>query len=288
MRKYVLGAVAFSLLVPVTAEAQVAYGLVGSDRIITFDAATPGTITSNFAIVGLEAGAFLTGIDLRPANGQIYTLATSGNLYSLTSGGGVYTANLVGNIAVGNTGSGFGIDFNPTVDRLRFINDTDQNLRINPGTAVTLTDTAIGGGFDIIGSAYTNNFPGASTTILYGIDAATESLVRSTNPNGGVYVTVGSLGLGSFSADSRVGFDVFSGAGTNTAYLALNDAFYTVDLSTGGATLIGSIGASNVRGLTLQLGVPEPATWALMIIGFGAIGASMRSSRRKGASLAAA
>jgi len=33
--------------------------------------------------------------------------------------------------------------------------------------------------------------------------------------------------------------------------------------------------------------VPEPATWAFMIIGFGAVGASMRSARRK-TSLAAA
>ena len=28
-------------------------------------------------------------------------------------------------------------------------------------------------------------------------------------------------------------------------------------------------------------GVPEPATWVMMIIGFGAVGAAARSSRRK-------
>ncbi len=28
-------------------------------------------------------------------------------------------------------------------------------------------------------------------------------------------------------------------------------------------------------------GVPEPATWAMMLIGFGAVGSAMRRSRRK-------
>ncbi|MGH6986311.1 MAG: PEPxxWA-CTERM sorting domain-containing protein [Caulobacteraceae bacterium] len=30
-----------------------------------------------------------------------------------------------------------------------------------------------------------------------------------------------------------------------------------------------------------QVGVPEPATWALMLVGFGGLGATMRSARRK-------
>jgi hypothetical protein len=34
-------------------------------------------------------------------------------------------------------------------------------------------------------------------------------------------------------------------------------------------------------------GVPEPATWAMMLVGFGGLGAAMRSARRKQAALAA-
>ena len=30
-------------------------------------------------------------------------------------------------------------------------------------------------------------------------------------------------------------------------------------------------------------GVPEPATWAMMLVGFGAIGATLRGSRRRAA-----
>ena len=279
--KSALFAIPLTLLVPLSvAQAQTAFGLQGADRIVTFDAATPGTILSNRAIVGLGAGEVLTGIDVRPANGRIYTLATSGNLYSLQSSGGSFVATLTGNIATPIVGSNFGIDFNPVPDRLRFVGDGDQNLRINPNNGVTIVDGAINPStLNLIGAAYINNFAGATATSLFGIDSLTASLVRSTNPNAGSYVNVGSLGLGPIGTDARVGFDIFTNLGTNSAYLALNDGFYTVDLNTGAATSVGTFGAANIRGLTLQLarGVPEPSAWALMILGFGLIGGAMRN-----------
>jgi hypothetical protein len=164
-------------------------------------------------------------------------------------------------------------------DRLRFVNDGDQNFRINPNNAVTIVDGSINpASLNLIGAAYTNNFAGATATSLWGIDSLTASLVRSTNPNAGSYVNVGSLGVGPVSGDARVGFDIFTQAGANSAYLALNDSFYTVDLNTGAATTVGLIGASNIRGLTFQLGrgVPEPSAWTLLICGFGLVGARLR------------
>ncbi len=136
---------------------------------MTFDSATPGTVASSLAITGL-GGDVLTGIDLRPATNQLYSVATNGNLYSLSLSGGGYAASLVGDIGT-LTGAGYGLDFNPTVDRLRFIGDTDQNLRINPANAVTITDATIRDAgsnavFDIVGSAYTNSFAGATGTTL--------------------------------------------------------------------------------------------------------------------------
>ncbi len=44
----------------------------------------------------------------------------------------------------------------------------------------------------------------------------------------------------------------------------------------------------NTADIVVTPGVPEPATWALLLIGFGAIGATMRTTRRKPASLLAA
>ena len=264
-------------LVPGLGQAELVFGLTADNRIVTFDSASPGAVASSRAIAGLGAGDVLTGIDLRPATGGLYSVATNGNLYRLDASGPAYTAILVGNIGVGLTGAGFGIDFNPTVDRLRVVDDTDQNLRINPNSAVAITDTTIGGGFDIIGSAYTNSFSGALTTTLYGLDAAGDQLLRSTNPNGGVYVAVGPLGV-PLSATDRVGFDI-SGR-TGGAYFNVGSQFFTVSLGSGAATLVGSLGSGELVGLTANGNVPEPSAWALMIAGFGLAGLALRGRRR--------
>lgn len=48
-------------------------------------------------------------------------------------------------------------------------------------------------------------------------------------------------------------------------------------------------GLSGVLTITEMSGVPEPATWAMLLIGLGAIGAAMRTARRReGAALTAA
>lgn len=276
MHKLILGITALAAAAAASpTQATTFYGLVDSTRIVTFNDATPGVIVGDSLIVGLGAGEVLTGIDVRPADRNIYGLSTSGNLYRLTRSGGVYVANLVGNTAVPVVGTNFGIDFNPVPDRLRFVTDGDQNLRINPNNAVTIVDGAINpASFNLIGSAYTNSFSGALATSLFGIDSLTGTLARSTNPNAGSYVTVGSLGVGPIGSDARVGFDI---VGNRNAFLALNDAFYSVDLNSGNATLIGQIGAQNIRGLTAN--IPEPATWAMLICGFGFLGAALRRVR---------
>jgi hypothetical protein len=48
---------------------------------------------------------------------------------------------------------------------------------------------------------------------------------------------------------------------------------YTLNSPSGGATLSGNASF-------YQAAVPEPATWALMLIGFGGIGMAMRRRRR--------
>jgi hypothetical protein len=187
-------------------------------------------------------------------------------------------------------GSSFAFDFNPTVDRIRVTSDADQNLRLNPlNGALAATDGPLayaagdanaGANPNVVGSAYTNSFNGASTTTLYNIDSNLDILVRQDPPNNGTLNTVGSLG---FNTGSGVGFDIapFS----NLALASLTGAngissLFNINLGTGAATSLGVIG----NGLTIRdiaIAVPEPETVALMLVGLGGLFASRQRTRRK-------
>lgn len=283
--------IAASLVIATPAAGETVFGLTQSSRIVTFDSTNPGTIVSSSPITGLDRGVSLRGIDFRPADGQLYALGTNGNLFRLTLNGNTYQATDLGALTTAPQGASYGFDFNPTVDRLRITSDSNQNLRVNPTVnppAATVDGMLTLNGssnIDLVGAAYTNNFAGATTTTLYGLDAFTSALVRSTNANNGTYTNTnlnggifGPLGV-TFGTSDLVGFDI-SGI-TGAGFFSLNDGFFSIDLNSGAASRIGTVGAGNLIGLSLApaAAVPEPATWALMLLGFGAIGASMRRRR---------
>jgi hypothetical protein len=130
-----------------------------------------------------------------------------------------------------------GFDFNPTVDRIRVVSDSRINVRLNPnnGTVAAL-DGGLNPGIPMIsGAAYTNNFPGATTTILYDIDAIAGKLYKQDPPNNGSLVEVGNLGL---TATSSNGFDIGGTSDKAWALLKVNNAtrLYQINLMTGAAT----------------------------------------------------
>jgi len=249
------------------------------NQLLTIDAATPGSVTTVGAITGLQGGESIFGIDFRPATGQLYGLGSTSRLYTINTA--TATATQVGSAgAFTLSGTSFGFDFNPTVDRIRVTSNAGQNLRLNPNDGtLTSTDTALNGATTTaMGSAYTNSFSGAVTTSLYALDANSDALYLSSNPNGGTYGLVGSLGINSLA---NVGFDIaFPG---NVGWAALSvvpgtSQLYTIDLGTGAATLVGSIGSEQtITGLAVTPGaVPEPSTVLITLTGLGLIGASWR------------
>ena len=279
-----LGAATAALALSATsASAERLFGLTSDNRIVTFNSTNPGVTTSSGAITGLGAGEVLTGLDLRPANRVLYTLSTSGKLYSIAknASGSDYSATLVGSLAtaagapVTLQGARYGFDFNPVADRLRVITDFDQNLRINPANGVTIVDGVLSGpGAEAyVGAAYTNSRAGATATQLYALDASGNQLALSSSPNAGTYNDIGVVTGVDFGGLNNVGFDI-SGA-TGVAFFNNGNALYTINLQTAAATSLGTIGAGSLIGLTAGA-VPEPATWALMILGFGAVGGAMR------------
>jgi Domain of unknown function (DUF4394) len=255
---------------------------------VTFDSATPGTIGSSVAITGLQVGETVLGIDRRPANELLYGLGSTSHIYTINTTTGVATAVSATPFAPALTGTAFGFDFNPVPDRIRVVSTDTTNFRLNPNDGTLAgTDTPLayaagdsGAGLTprVVGSAYTNNFSGTSVTTLFGIDSNRDVLVMqggpngTPSPNGGVLTTIGS-GLG-FNTSDLVGFDVSGTSGVAFASLTPPTGgasqLFTIDLTTGTATLVGTIGGGlTLTGLAADVGsatVPEPASLVLLSI----------------------
>jgi hypothetical protein len=227
-----------------------AAGLTTDNRIVTFDTGAPSTLLSSVPVVGLQPGESLLAIDYRPLTGLLYAIGSTSRAYLITSTGQATQVGPVFGVAL--SGTAFGVDFNPAADRLRIVSNSGQSMRWDPTTGtIVANDTALSPPGDVVAAAYTNNDQdGATPTTLFGIDAATDALVRIggpdgfPSPNGGAVTTIGPLGA---DTSERAGLDVPLGAST-TAFALLTvggvSQLHSVDLATGAATLIGAVGPS--------------------------------------------
>jgi uncharacterized protein DUF4394 len=237
--------------------------LTTTNNLVNFMSSSPGSFSSR-PITGMAAGEYAVGIDFRPAPplGRLYALGNLGQLY-LVANPSSGAASAVGAGGIALSGTEFGVDFNPTVDRIRVISDANQNLRLHPDSGVLVSsdgalayasgDANFGQDPEGTGAAYTNNVSGATTTVLYDIDSGLDILATQAPPNAGTLNTVGSLGVDVLAVN---GFDI-SGS-TGTAYAALNvggpqSVLYTINLMTGAATSVGTIGCyEQIRGLSVN------------------------------------
>lgn len=249
------------------------FGVTSANNLVRFSSATPGTIDGSVAITGLQSGETILGIDVRPATRQIFALGSTGRLYTLNPRTGLAT--FVSTLSTAPSGASFGVDFNPVPDRLRSTSDADQNLRTNVDTGAVTVDGALayatgdpnaGQNPSIVGSAYTNNFAGATATTLYGIDSNLDILVTQNPPNSGTLNTVGALGV---NTSDVVGFDIANGSGTAFAVLTVGGTagLYTINLTTGAATLVGLVGGTGtIRAITVANLFPNPIDEVLLFV----------------------
>lgn len=121
--------------------------------------------------------------------------------------------------------------------------------------------------------AYSNNFGGATSTVLRGVDISGDPdvLVTHTNPNGGTLMTT--LGL-PFNA-TLISYDI-SGI-TGIPYFAVTGPdgtlsnFFTAGAS--GAVLVGPIGGgAPVVGIAARVGAPVPEPGTMTLLGLGLLG----------------
>jgi hypothetical protein len=200
------------------------------------------------AITGLDGDASLVGIDFRPANGALYGLGNTGGIYTIDTTTAVATKVAQANAAL--SGAVFGVDFNPTVDRLRVVSDTGQNIAINVDDGATAANTALtiagASAIGVTGAAYTNNDADPNTgTTLFDIDTTNDQVAIQAPPANGTLGPTGKLGVDTTAA---VGFDIFADQryGTTVSNRALasltvggRSALHSVDVLTGRADLRG-------------------------------------------------
>jgi hypothetical protein len=248
------------------------FGLTADGDYATFNRAAPGKLCTGGAVSGLPADVSLLGIDTRPATGQIVGVGSDNTLYAVTNAGvatelcdlAADPADVTAPFATLPTEATFGVGFNPVPDRLRVIASSGENLRINPtpngaGQCLVTTDTPISGATSVTTAAYTNAIAGTASTALYGVDSGTDSLVRigndpangiandPGNPNSGVATTIGSLGLGDVAGSDAMLIDGRSNGVllATAATDATASTLYTVNLGTGAATAVGTIGGGS-------------------------------------------
>jgi hypothetical protein len=225
--------------------AETAFALNGRNQLIRFDTNTPAFTDSAVNIRGLQPGEGLLAIDFRPANGMLYGLGSHSRLYviDLTTG----LASPIGNAPFSPPleGTEFGFDFNPTVDRIRVISNTGQNLRLHPDTgAVAAVDGRLNSDpiapYKAVGAAYTNSVAGATSTTLYVLDAELRALLTQNPPNDG---KLNLVGMAPIDLSEVAGFDISPRSGT--AFVAARvrgsamSALYEVNLSTGATFQLG-------------------------------------------------
>jgi len=228
---------------------------LGDDgTLLVFALGQPGTVRK---VTPKGTSGRLVGIDERPADGHLYGLAGTSDLYRVDPTSGAAT--LVGTLTVpfdGEQRSGF--DFNPQADRLRLVSAEGQNLRVHPGLGATAVDRPLAwvpGDPNashrprVTAAAYTNNIPEAPTTKLFVIDGERNVLALQDPPNDGRLRTVGPLGV---DFGPLGGFDIVTDTqGTDTAYAASGATLYTIDLTTGAATVLGTIGDGTAHVVSL-------------------------------------
>jgi hypothetical protein len=243
------------------------YAVDSQNHLVTFDSANPGVLTSartiklpslnlydsNRPTERIVSMAFRTADG--PATTRLWGLTNYGNIVPVNIGGADIGTPAIKVSNLNGTAFGFGFDPTSTVNML-LVSNMEQNLRIkfNTGEVFAQTQLSYYGGSpadpNVVAFAYDNNLSGGVQRTPYMIDSAADALVMLQTPySDGVIKTVGPLGV---NASELTGLTIYTtgtvGSPVNTAFASITSPgdsvskLYTIDLSTGAATLVGTIG----------------------------------------------
>ena len=281
-----LGLCAAAFAVPALAQTTLdkirLYAVSESHQLIAVSAADPQKITRSVTLYGLAPNERVLGIDYRVAYGVMFALGSSGRVFTVDVDSGALKPVGDAPFALALEGERFGFDFNPAADRIRIVSDRGQNLRAHPETGALVDfkpdteglqpdgalafcsdDANAGHTPRVIAAAYTYNNDNEKLTTNFAIDGELGALVRQgsvegaepvVSPNTGQLTTVGALGV---AAITDAHFDISDVTNTALAALTTRDVptptLYRIDLATGQANAIGTIGNGEpLRGIAIE------------------------------------
>ncbi len=222
----------------------------------------------------------MLSIDVRPADRNVYAVTNAGGLYTVNaaSGAATFKATLTADTldadlpySVADLASGIAMDVSPAANQLRIFNGNGKNLRVNLDTGVTTSDATLDASrlspasAGVTAISYTNGFAGTQTNTLYLLDTTNNRLLTTPGgATGGVLANVGSFNIPD-DVQAVAGFEI--NAVNNSAFAALqvgtnagsSSDLYSISLTNGAATRIGTIGA-NARVRKITYASPPVAT----------------------------
>ena len=212
---------------------------------------------ASIAAIGISTSASAQLVDNADGTITVSGVGTGGTAVINFDGnsGGAFIPGLTAQLSLtftGLVGNDYGFSY--------VLNNTSSITSRISGFAFNVNPLAVGGSADglfsdvIVGGAYPNG--------VGDVDVCLNNNGASCQGGGGTGVLTGASGNGTFTLDF--------GANAPTS-ITLSDFFtryQSLQVGTGSGT------GSQVPG------VPEPGTWAMMLIGFGATGVAMRRRRR--------
>ena len=254
---------------PKTTGKYTVYGLSSTGDLVAFDTKTPANVTNTVTVSGLPSGQSLVHIKFRPADGLLYGVTSANEVCQVDPASGIATL-ISSTVFDPSVLPDVIMAVDPVADQLRVI-AVETNLRVSPidggllATAAPVAFATGDAGFgmtpQLAGIAYDPDAAGASGTTLYGLDTTTQSLVQigdaadstTDSADTGALHTIGNLGT-EFGSDA--GFDIEQRNGDAYAALAPNGSasvLYKIDLGSGSASLIGTIGDGNLTIISVAI-----------------------------------
>ena len=158
------------------------------------------------------------------------------------------------------------------------------NAAVFNSSAGTFTQTGLTGSFHFVYTGPTQTIDGFNlvsgvTHLLDGV--FTDAWIQGAGGTGSTNVTIGNGGSASYSSD----IVNFAGVTPGSEEFAFNllsvSPHFGCTTSAGHCTKALNSFTANGGGNFSAEGVPEPATWGLMIVGFGGLGLVLRNNRRR-------